>query len=115
MPGLPRMSSPRTTRYTNRQLQLFKVLALATCRNTAAHPSRHRRAPRPPHKEDAKRTSTRHATSAHLSNFPAGSFVIRMDQPFSRIADALLTASSGRPTTRRRNPMTNRLVVRRSL
>ena len=49
------------------------------------------RAPR-----DTSRTETR--------SFPAGSYIIRMDQPYSRIADALLDYQYWSPTDPQRNP-----------
>lgn len=86
----------------NRQIQLLKVL-------TAQHVEIHRlkeaasvTIPAPPHPEsedDKPSTAT-----PHRETFPAGSFVIRMDQPFSRIADALLDRQYWSPDDPQKHP-----------
>ena len=73
----------------NRQMQLLKVLALQhveiqrlTQAATVALP------PPPPKDGEEPKPGTPPPPSSQT--FPAGSFIIRMDQPFSRVADALL-------------------------
>ncbi len=44
------------------------------------------------------------ATPAPTKNFPAGSFIVRMDQPYSRIADALLDYQYWAPNDPQKNP-----------
>ena len=65
-------------RFTNRQMQLLRTLALQ-------------------HVEIQQLTSD-------ALNFPSGSFVIRMDQPFSRVADALLDRQFWSPEDPQKTP-----------
>ena len=44
------------------------------------------------------------AFSAEGVDFPAGSFIVRMDQPYSRIADALLDYQYWAPNDPQKNP-----------
>jgi hypothetical protein len=73
----------------NRQMQLLKVLALQhveiqrlTQAATVALP--------PPSRKEGEEPKPGAPPPPSSQTFPAGSFVIRMDQPFSRVADALL-------------------------
>ena len=90
-------------RYGNRQLQLLRVLALQ-------HVEIHRLTqpvtvalPPPVHKEgtEEKPPTPPPPTS---QTFPAGSFVVRMDQPFSRVADALLDRQFWSPDDPQKRP-----------
>jgi Zinc carboxypeptidase len=87
----------------NRQLQLVKVLA-------AQHVEIHRLTepatvtlppPAHPKHEDDEKPQPAAATS---QTYPAGSFVIRMDQPFSRVADALLDRQYWSPDDPQKHP-----------
>jgi hypothetical protein len=76
-------------RFWNRQMQLLKVLALQhveiqrlTQAATVALP--------PPSRKEGEEPKPGAPPPPSSQTFPAGSFVIRMDQPFSRVADALL-------------------------
>jgi hypothetical protein len=89
-------------RYTNRQLQLLKVLASQhveinrlTQAVTVALP--------PPHKADSEEKPATPPPPTSQT-FAAGSFVIRMDQPFSRAADALLDRQFWSPDDPQKNP-----------
>jgi Zinc carboxypeptidase len=44
------------------------------------------------------------ATASETREFPAGSYIVRMDQPYSRIADALLDLQYWSPTDPQKNP-----------
>ena len=49
-------------------------------------------------------TAQRPAETTETRQFPAGSYIIRMDQPFSRIADALLDYQYWSPNDPQKNP-----------
>jgi hypothetical protein len=76
-------------RFWNRQMQLLKVLALQHVEIQRLTQAATVALPPPPRKEgeEPKPGTPPPPTS---QTFPAGSFIIRMDQPFSRVADALL-------------------------
>ncbi len=87
----------------NRQLQLLQVLA-------AQHVEIHRLTqpatvalPAKPAKSDSKEKAEEKPAPTSQS-FPAGSFVIRMDQPFSRVADALLDRQYWSPDDPQKHP-----------
>ncbi len=89
-------------RYTNRQIQLLRVLALQhveirrlTQAITVALPAR-------PHKDEPEEKPAAPAPTSQT--FAAGSFVIRMDQPFSRVADALLDRQFWSPDDPQKRP-----------
>ena len=91
-------------RYLNRQIELLKVMALQhveihrlTAAVTVALPP----PPRKPQSDDVKPPTPPPPTS---QTFPAGSFVIRMDQPFSRAADALLDRQFWSPNDPQKTP-----------
>ncbi len=52
----------------------------------------------------AKPDSTRAAAATRTRQFPAGSYIIRMDQPYSRIADALLDYQYWSPDDPQKDP-----------
>jgi hypothetical protein len=87
----------------NRQMQLLKVLALQ-------HVEIHRLTqavtvalPAPSHKDgDEPKPGTPPPPTSQT--FPAGSFVIRMDQPYSRIADSLLDRQFWAPDDPQKRP-----------
>jgi Zinc carboxypeptidase len=59
------------------------------------------------HKDESKSESTGEkgeASGAKTQTFPAGSYVIRMDQPYSRIADALLDRQYWAPDDPQKHP-----------
>ena len=56
--------------------------------------------PRTPTRNEAKPTSPSRANAT----FPAGSYVVRMDQPYSRIADALLDRQYWAPDDPQKHP-----------
>jgi Zinc carboxypeptidase len=56
-----------------------------------------------PSAQDATRASG-NATSTSTRTFPAGSYVVRMDQPYSRIADSLLDYQYWSPNDPQRTP-----------
>jgi hypothetical protein len=96
----------RDEHYTNRQLQLLKVLALQHVEIQQLTKAVTVALPPPVHKEDAEeRPSTPPPPPPPTSQtFPAASFVIRMDQPFSRIADALLDRQFWSPDDPQKQP-----------
>jgi hypothetical protein len=65
--------------------------------------------PPPPEKKPAKpsepaQTNTANPPAPTSRNFPAGSYIIRMDQPYSRVADALLDYQYWSPEDPQKNP-----------
>jgi hypothetical protein len=54
--------------------------------------------------DSAGRADTARAPQMEARTFPAGSYIIRMDQPYSRIADALLDYQYWSPNDPQRNP-----------
>jgi hypothetical protein len=97
---------PQDDRQWNRQMQLLKVLGLQhvevqrlAAAATVALP--------PPSKKDSEEPKPgAPATPAPPASqtFPAGSFVIRMDQPFSRAGDALLDRQFWAPDDPQKTP-----------
>ncbi len=90
-------------RYSNRQVQLLKVLALQhveiqrlTQPATVALPA--------PVKKEGAEEKPNAPPAPTTQTFPAGSFVIRMDQPFSRVADALLDRQFWAPDDPQKTP-----------
>jgi hypothetical protein len=90
-------------RYWNRQMQLLNVLAIQ-------HVEIHRLSqavtvalppPAPKDNTEEKPSTPPPPTS---QTFPAGSFVIRMDQPFSRVGDALLDRQFWAPDDPQKHP-----------
>jgi hypothetical protein len=87
----------------NRQMQLLKVLALQhveiqrlTQAATVALP--------PPSRKDGEEPKPGTPPPPSSQTFPAGSFIIRMDQPFSRVADALLDRQFWSPEDPQKDP-----------
>ena len=87
----------------NRQMQLLKVLALQHVEIQRLAQAATVALPPPTHKdnEEAKPVAPPPPTS---QTFAAGSFVIRMDQPFSRVADALLDRQYWSPDDPQKTP-----------
>ena len=90
------------------QLRLLQVLQLQHAeisRSTAAFTVQ---VPAPSAKDDDKDDSKQDAKTAGSKTvahtFPAGSFVVRMDQPYSRIADALLDRQYWSPDDPQKHP-----------
>src|SRR5882762_6648078 len=85
-------------------LQKQKVeISRATASFTIAVPAKKRKKSRK--KEDAKDTNEKEKEAEPTSReFPAGSIVIRMDQPYSRIADALLDHQYWSPDDPQKTP-----------
>ncbi len=91
---------------SNRQIQLLRVLAAQHVEinrldepATVTQPA----ASKPHHKEDEDDDSDPPAAPSKRT-FPAGSYVIRMDQPFSRVADALLDRQYWSPDDPQKHP-----------
>ena len=84
---------PADSAELNRQLQLLNVLKLQHVEIQQL--SQSVTSPVPPAKRDTPATS---------QTFPAGSFVVRLDQPFSRIADALLDKQYWAPDDPQKHP-----------
>ena len=87
----------------NRQMQLLRVLALQhveiqrlTEAATVALP--------PPSRKDTEEPKPGTPPPPTSQTFAAGSFVIRMDQPFSRVADALLDRQYWSPDDPQKRP-----------
>jgi len=87
----------------NRQMQLLRVLALQhveiqrlTQAATVALP--------PPSRKDGEEPKPGTPPPPSSQTFPAGSFIIRMDQPFSRVADALLDRQFWSPEDPQKTP-----------
>ncbi len=87
----------------NRQIQLLKVLSYQhveiqrlTETVTVSNPP-----PERPHQEQDKK---QRPAAPKSQTFDAGSFVIRMDQPFSRAADALLDRQFWSPDDQQKHP-----------
>ena len=90
-------------RYANRQVQLLKVLALQHVEIQRLTQSATVTLPTPAKKEGAEdKPGTPPPPTSQT--FPAGSFVIRMDQPFSRAADALLDRQFWSPEDPQKQP-----------
>jgi hypothetical protein len=86
----------------NRQLQLLKVMIAQHVEiHRLAEPATVTMPAKRPQGSDEKAASNPQSTSA---TFPAGSFVIRMDQPFSRAADALLDRQFWSPEDPQKHP-----------
>jgi len=96
----------RDEHYTNRQLQLLKVLALQHVEIQQLTKAVTVALPPPAHKDEPEeKPSTPPPPPPPTSQtFPAGSFAIRMDQPFSRIADALLDRQFWSPDDPQKQP-----------
>jgi hypothetical protein len=90
-------------RFWNRQMQLLKVLALQ-------HVEIHRLSQAatvalpPPSRKEGEEPKPGTPPPPSSQTFPAGSFVIRMDQPFSRVADALLDRQFWSPEDPQKSP-----------
>jgi len=89
--------------FANRQLELLRVLALQHVEIHRLTQAATVSLPVPAHKDgDDPKPGTPPPPST--KTFPAGSFVIRMDQPYSRIADALLDRQFWSPEDPQKNP-----------
>ncbi len=91
----------RDARAWNRQMQLLKVLALQHIEIHQLTQAATVSLPAPARKDPA---DDKPAGPPPTQIFPAGSFVIRMDQPFSRIADALLDRQFWAPDDPQKTP-----------
>jgi hypothetical protein len=93
-------------RYWNRQLQLLKVLALQHVEIHRLTQAAKVALPPPPHKDEKEEEKSKPGTPPPPTSqtFPAGSLVIRMDQPFSRAADALLDRQFWSPEDPQKSP-----------
>ncbi len=67
---------------------------------TEAKPEDKAKTEKPTSSQQSKRRSHRQEGRNQDRKIPKGSYIIRMDQPYSRIADMLLTRSTIRPPTR---------------
>ena len=91
------------------QAELLRVLQMqhveisrATASFTAIVPARNSRARRGA--DSAGATGSRPAAVTETRQFPAGSYIVRMDQPYSRIADALLDYQYWSPNDPQKSP-----------
>ncbi len=94
-------------RYANRQIQLLKVLALQHVEIERLTQPATVALPAPAKKEGGdEKPGDKPATPAPPTSqtFPAGSFVVRMDQPYSRVADALLDRQFWAPDDPQKTP-----------
>jgi hypothetical protein len=87
----------------NRQIQLLKILAAQHVEIHALDKSVVVMIPPPAHPPVADDKPVP-PSAPRSQTFPAGSFVIRMDQPFSRIADALLDRQYWSPDDPQKHP-----------
>ena len=90
-------------RFGNRQMQLLKVLALQHVEIHQLTKEAKVALPPPPRK-DGEEPKPGTPPPPASQTFPAGSFVIRLDQPFSRIADALLDRQFWSPQDPQKEP-----------
>jgi hypothetical protein len=96
----------------NRQIQLLKVMAAQHVEISQLKETVTVNLPPPAHPPDAKETSKDGSKDGSKEDkpkpttqtFPAGSYVIRMDQPFSRVADALLDRQYWSPNDPQKQP-----------
>jgi hypothetical protein len=90
----------------NRQMQLLKVLALQHVEIQRLTQAATVALPPPSHKEEKEEEKPKPGTPPPPTSqtFPAGSFIIRMDQPFSRVADALLDRQFWSPEDPQKSP-----------
>ncbi len=89
----------------NRQMQLLKILVKQHVEISRLTESASAEIPAPPRthpSDDDKEDKAAH--SPKTQTFPAGSFVVRMDQPYSRIADALLDRQYWSPDDPQKHP-----------
>ncbi len=86
----------------NRQIQLLHVLAAQHVEIQRLTAPATVTIPPPAHPPDPKPDAPPPGPKA--VTFPAGSFVIRMDQPFSRVADALLDRQYWSPDDQQKHP-----------
>ncbi len=89
-------------RFSNRQIELLKVLQLQHVEIQQLNQAATVAPPPPPKKESQDEKPAAPAPTSQT--FAAGSFVIRMDQPFSRVADALLDRQYWSPDDPQKNP-----------
>jgi hypothetical protein len=90
-------------RFLNRQMQLLRVLALQHVEIQRLTQAAKVALPPPSNKEgEEPKPGTPPPPSSQT--FPSGSFVIRMDQPFSRVADALLDRQFWSPEEPQKEP-----------
>src|SRR5579884_1019353 len=85
----------------NRQMQLLKVLEKQHVEISRLTDPVTVTLPAPPH---ARQSDDKEEKGPKTQTFPAGSFVIRMDQPFSRVADALLDRQYWSPDDPQKHP-----------
>ncbi|HEX4769431.1 MAG TPA: M14 family zinc carboxypeptidase [Bryobacteraceae bacterium] len=96
--------------FLNRQLQLLKVLfrqhvevSRLDQQITVAIPATH--SPKPDEPKEAKTEADKKPEQkARTQTIPAGSYVVRMDQPYSRAADALLDRQFWSPEDPQKHP-----------
>lgn len=91
----------------NRQIQLLRRLQLQHIEiHRLTAPATVTITPPSPKREDEKRDEEKASSppAPHPQTFAAGSFVIRMDQPFSRVADALLDRQYWSPEDPQKHP-----------
>ena len=104
---------PANPAETNRQMQLLKVLAAQhveiqqlPTEVEVTLPVAKKADKKPDQKEDAKdeKSPTKKEEKPTTAKFAAGSYVIRLDQPYSRVADALLDKQYWAPDDPQKHP-----------
>ena len=90
----------------NRQIQLLKVMAAQHVEISQLQESVTVKLPPPSHPPEPPSEAPKEAEKPKptTETFPAGSYVIRMDQPFSRVADALLDRQYWSPSDPQKQP-----------
>jgi hypothetical protein len=91
-------------RFLNRQMELLKVMALQHVEIQRLTQAVTVALPPPSHKPPADDSKPPAPPPPTSQTFPAGSFVIRMDQPYSRAADALLDRQFWSPSDPQKTP-----------
>jgi Zinc carboxypeptidase len=89
---------------SNRQIQLLRVLALQHVEIHRLEEAVKVTIPPPAHAPPPSEGKPNPAAAPHDETFAAGSYVIRMDQPFSRTADALLDRQFWSPEDPQKQP-----------
>jgi hypothetical protein len=88
----------------NRQMELLKVLAKQHVELSRLTDAATVSLPPPARPKQADDNKPEKSEPPRTQTFPAGSYVIRMDQPFSRVADALLDRQYWSPEDPQKHP-----------
>lgn len=88
----------------NRQIQLLKVMLAQHVEISRLLEAVTVKLPPPAHPSDPTNDAPKEGAKPTTQTFPSGSYVIRMDQPFARVADALLDRQYWSPTDPQKQP-----------